>query len=48
MEFDYFLVTQLPGWRSVEEMRAGMSQAEHLGWEIYYARIDQKRSVGHG
>jgi hypothetical protein len=44
VEFDHMLCERL-GWRSVAEMRAGMSMAEWGRWWIYYARKAQRREL---
>jgi hypothetical protein len=44
VEFDHFLVERL-GWRSVAEMRAGLSGAEWLSWWVYFARKGQRREL---
>ena len=44
IEFDYYLTERL-GWRSVAEMRRGMSAAEYHGWSIYYQRKAQRREL---
>jgi len=44
VEFDHYLVEKL-GWRSVAEMRSGMSAAEWTSWYVYYARINQRREL---
>lgn len=41
VEFDHFLVEKL-GWRSVAEMRRGMSEAEWASWSMYYQRKAQR------
>lgn len=43
-EFDHFLCERL-GWRSVEEMRRGMSMNEWHRWWIYYARKAQRQEL---
>lgn len=47
MEFDFLLARKL-GWRSVAEMRAGMSNREWLEWGIYLARQAQQRQMAMG
>ena len=41
-EFDFFLALKL-GWRSVAEMRRGMSMLEWQHWNIYFQRRNQER-----
>ena len=43
-EFDHLLCLKL-GWRSVAEMRRGMSAAEWNRWKIYFARRHQEREL---
>ena len=43
-EFDYWLTEKL-GWTSVAAMRRGMSMAEWSGWQIFYARRNQRREL---
>jgi hypothetical protein len=44
LEFDFYLAAKL-GWRSVAEMRCGMSSQERLSWYVYFARRDQDRQM---
>lgn len=44
IEFDHILTERL-GWRSVAEMRRGMSAAEYTRWGVYYARKAQRREI---
>lgn len=44
LEFDHYLTERL-GWRSVAEMRRGMSMAEWRAWNVYYARKAQRREL---
>ena len=44
LEFDHYLCEKL-GWRSVEAMRRGMSNAEWCAWSVYYSRIAQRREL---
>ena len=44
VEFDHFLVERL-GWRSVAEMRRGMSATEWQRWHVYFARKAQRREI---
>jgi hypothetical protein len=46
-EFDHFLTVKL-GWRSVAEMRRGMSAAEWQRWWVYLARDAQRRQLHAG
>jgi hypothetical protein len=41
VEFDHYLVERL-GWRSVAEMRRGMSMQEWRSWSMYYQRKAQR------
>jgi hypothetical protein len=43
-EFDYYLCLKL-GWRSVEQMRRGMSGREWNRWRLYFARRAQEREL---
>lgn len=43
-EFDHFLTLRL-GWRSVAEMRQGMSAMEWQRWSIYFQRRNQEREL---
>lgn len=43
-EFDHYLTERL-GWRSVAEMRRGMSSAEYRSWSVYYSRKAQRREL---
>lgn len=43
-ELEFYIAEQL-GWRSVEEMRAGMSNFEFMQWCIYYGRIAQRKEL---
>jgi hypothetical protein len=47
VEFDHYLTERL-GWRSVAEMRHGMSTAEWLSWWVYYARKRQRQQLAAG
>lgn len=47
VEFDYALTERL-GWRSVAEMRRGMSAEEWVGWSVYYARKAQRKQLEQG
>lgn len=47
VEFD-FLLTRKLGWRSVAEMRAGMSAREWQEWGVYLGRDAQRRQVAMG
>lgn len=44
VEFDHLLTEKL-GWRSVAEMRRGMSSAEWHRWWIFYARRHQRQEL---
>lgn len=44
VEFDHYLTERL-GWRSVAEMRRGMSAAEWHRWSVYYARKAQRQEL---
>lgn len=44
LEFDHYLVERL-GWRSLAEMRRGISAAEWLSWSVYYARKAQRQEL---
>ncbi len=43
-EFDHFLCLKL-GWRSVDEMRRGMSMNEWQRWNVYFQRRHQEREL---
>lgn len=43
-EFDFFLALKL-GWRSVAELRRGMSMQEWQHWSIYFQRRQQEREL---
>ena len=43
-EWDHYLCLKL-GWRSVEQMRRGMSLAEWNRWRIYFGRRAQEREL---
>jgi hypothetical protein len=47
VEFDHILTERL-GWRSVAEMRRGMSAAEWLSWWVYLARKGQRKQLAAG
>lgn len=40
--FDFFLCKEL-GWRSVAQMRRGLSAREYRGWYVWYAIREQAR-----
>lgn len=42
-EFDYYLAERLG--RTVAELRRDMSNAEYVGWEMYYARKAQRAEL---
>jgi hypothetical protein len=44
LEFDHILTEKL-GWRSVAEMRRGMSAGEWARWSIYYQRKAQRQEM---
>lgn len=44
LEFDHYLTERL-GWRSVAQMRRGMSAAEWRAWSVYYARKAQRHEL---
>lgn len=44
LEFDHMLTEKL-GWRSVDEMRRGMSADEWLRWHVYYGRKAQRQEL---
>jgi hypothetical protein len=44
VEFDHYLTERL-GWRSVAEMRRGMSAVEWQAWWVYFARKGQRRDM---
>lgn len=44
IEFDHFLAERL-GWRSVEDLRRGMSAGEWLAWWVYYGRKGQRMQM---
>jgi hypothetical protein len=41
LEFDFYLAETL-GWRTVEDLRRGMSNMEYQQWYIYQARKAQR------
>lgn len=43
-ELEHYICEKL-GWKSVEKMRAGMSNFEYLRWTIYYGRIAQRKEI---
>lgn len=43
-EFDLFLTLKL-GWRSVEEMRRGMTADEWNWWRLYFLRRSQEQEL---
>lgn len=43
-ENEFYIAHQL-GWRSVSEMRTGMSNQEFLLWEVYFARLKQREEL---
>jgi hypothetical protein len=45
--FDHYLTLKL-GWRSVAEMRLGLSAAEWHRWWIYFAREGQRKQLASG
>lgn len=44
LEFEHYLTERL-GWGSVERLRRGMSQAEYVRWQVYYARKAQRQEL---
>lgn len=47
LRFDYFLCRKL-GWRSVDEMRAGMSVDEWNRWRVLYLLENQEQERNRG
>jgi hypothetical protein len=43
IEFDYFLAAKLG--RTVAEMRATVSNAEYVGWQVYFGRKAQRQEM---
>lgn len=43
-ENEFYIAHQL-GWRSISEMRKGLSNQEYMCWEIYFARIKQREEL---
>lgn len=43
-ELEFYIAQDL-GWKSVERMRAGMSNFEYEQWTIYYGRIAQRKEI---
>lgn len=43
IEFDHFLAQKLG--MTVARMRAEISAAEHLAWQVYYGREAQRREL---
>lgn len=47
LEFEHYL-TQKLGGMTVDEMRARMTSAEFVRWQIYYARLAQAQELAKG
>lgn len=43
IEFDYYLAEKLG--RTVAEMRATVSNAEYVGWSVYFGRKAQRQEM---
>lgn len=43
LEFEHFLAVKLS--MTVQELRARMTQAEFVRWDMYYARIAQRQEL---
>lgn len=43
VEFEHFLAAKLG--KSVRELRASMSHAEFVRWNMYYARLGQEQEI---
>lgn len=44
LEFEHFLVREL-GFGTVRRMRHEMTQAEFIGWTVYYGRKRQREQL---